>query len=118
MVTVKIEKFAPERRYTAETSFCWFELIEREGKELTFKVTPANRSSASEIVKATAVVTSYKNKFFEEARVSNREGSHTINACTWVSRGRRVSEMSKEDAERVMTAIREDVERRKRNGED
>lgn len=30
MDTVKIKKFAPERRYTAKTSKCWWELVERE----------------------------------------------------------------------------------------
>ena len=112
METVKIKKFQAQRRYTAEKSECWFELVEREGSELTFKVSHVSHAHEPVTVKATAVVKSDADGVYEEARVKSYEGVHTIDACTWCSRGRKLSKLSEVRQAEIRAAIAEDVERR------
>ena len=118
MQTIKVYKFEinADKRYLPKTTNRYICLLqERKGKDLTFTVHnfPTNEEVNSTTTQATLV--EHNGQICESIRLLTPDGWHTFYANEWISRGKSVSELPKEEQEYIMAAVQRDVEFRKKH---
>lgn len=120
MQTLKICKFEinPDKRYTSTQTTEFACILEnRNGADLTFSVRSFPANDEVEYITVQKTIVEHNGQVCESARVVTPKGWFTFYANEWISPGRRVSDMPKEEQERVMKVIARDVEFRKQHPE-
>ena len=115
MEKIHVYRFISDKRYMAEKGWFLYFLLERNGKDLTFRI--QNFKTLEEMGTTTVQSTIVENHgaFCESVRVMSPDGWHTLYANHWLPEGKRVSELPQKIQEKIMASIDRDIKFREKN---